>query len=204
MRAWIDLYSAHRAARALSQKHWSGEIRKLLIKLAEAGHCDQSIQGLFNYTVVDGSLVQWSIRAGGKSAPIALQNLPDLAVADLTVMALASRTNQPHLHQFTVMVEGLRQDGSPWALAVHLPDDRETPQNPSGDRQGLGAGGHAALHCHVGPNLDLTPKVRVPLPPLGPVEVLDWVLSQILPNEEFEPAPWAEVQARTEETAPRR
>lgn len=201
MRAWIDLYSAHRVARTLTNKKWDSELRKRLIMLADSGHCDPSVEGRFTYKTRD-SLAQWGILGDRENESIALTNLPDLAVADLTVMALVSRTSPPHLHQFTVMVEGLRQGGSPWALAVHLPDDRETAQNPSGDRQGLGAGSHAALHCHVGPDLDIAPQVRVPLPPLGPVELLDWVLSQILPNRDFEPAPWAVVKTALKKTTP--
>jgi hypothetical protein len=191
MKCWIDLYAAHQQARALSTSGWSGELRNRLIALSKAGYCDPIIAGRFTYTT-EGSLVQWSIRSEGKSTSVALDNLPDLKVADLSLMALVSRKH--HLHQFTVMVEGFRSDDSPWALAVHLPDDRRTLQNPMGDRQGLGAGGHAALHCHVGPDLDLAPKVRVPLPPLGPVAVLDWVISQIVPSSPFEPAPWADVE----------
>ncbi|MFO7564498.1 MAG: hypothetical protein R6X02_17770 [Enhygromyxa sp.] len=195
MKAWIDLYSSHREVRALANAKWTSDIRKRLIKLSEAGHCDPSVQGRFSYKKSESDLLKWSIMGQGETPPIALTNLPDLAVADLAVMALASRDH--HLHEFTVMVEGLRQDESPWALAVHLPDDRDTI--PGGDRQGLGACGHAALHCHVGPNLAIAPKVRVPLPPLGPAEILDWVISQILPNNDFEPAPWAEVESALEQ-----
>jgi hypothetical protein len=108
-------------------------------------------------------------------------------------MALTNRNG--HLHMFTVMVEGQRVDGSRWTLAVHLPDDQETDPNTAGDRQGRGAGGHAALHCHVGPDLDTAPEVRVPLPAINAAEALDWVLSQIVTTDDFEPAPWAKVQA---------
>jgi hypothetical protein len=187
---WVDIYGAHRDARVLSASSWSSELRKRLIVLSAAGHCDQNIKGRFTYSS-EGDVVRWSIRDAGKTTPISLQQIPDLATAELSLMALASRGN--HLHQFTVMVEGTRHDGSTWVLAVHLPDDRETAQNSDGDRQGLGACSHAALHCHVGSDLDTGPAVRVPLPALGPVEVLEWVLSQLVPTAAFEPAPWAKV-----------
>lgn len=185
MNAWASLYQAQTAARALASPAWSGEIRKRLVALSEAGHCDPAVRGRFTYKN-DGDLLKWSIYSGGEAAPVALRQLDDLESAELSVMALANRRN--HLHQFTVLVEGRRADGSAWALAVHLEDDRV------GDQKGTGASGHAAFHCHVGPSLDVAPKVRVPLPALGPVEALEWVLSQLVPNAEFEPAPWAEVQ----------
>lgn len=196
MRNWIDLYDSHRQARNLGDGSWTSELRRRLIALADAGHCDPNICGRFTYSAV-GNLMEWSIRSGGNSRPLPLCNMQSLAVADLTVMALATRDN--HLHQLTIMVDGMRADESHWALAVHLPDDRETAQNPAGDRQGLGAGGHAALHCHIGPDLDTVPKVRVPLPSLRPADLLDWVVSQIIPTAAFEPAPWASVVAELPE-----
>lgn len=189
MRAWVDLYAAHRATRALRTKAWDGDVRKCLVRLAKAGHCNRDVEGRFTYATSPDNLVRWSIR----DAPLALVNLPGLSRAELSVLALVSR-RRDHLHQLTVTVEGARPDGSTWALAVHLPDDREFEKSPGGDRQGLGACSHAALHCHVGPGLDAAPKVRVPLPALGPVDIVDWVLSQVLPTAAFEPAPWPEVE----------
>jgi hypothetical protein len=165
--------------------------RLRLVKLARAGHCEPNIQGRFTYeqNPQRAALVEWSIRP----EPLALHGVPHLASAKLSLMALTDRGG--HLHMFTVMVEGEREDGSKWTLAVHLPDDQETARNPNGDRQGRGAGGHAALHCHVGPDLETAPEVRVPLPAINAAEALDWVLSQIIPTDGFEPAPWAQVQA---------
>lgn len=190
MKPWIDLYRAHREFRKLSSGRWDNEFRKRLITLAEAGYCDQNIRGRFTYEQdpQKSSLVEWSIRP----EPLALNGVPHLTTAKLSLMALTDRSG--HLHMFTVMVEGVREDGTTWTLAVHLPDDREGKKNPNGDRQGRGAGGHAALHCHVGPDLETAPEVRVPLPAISAAEALDWVLSQIITTAEFEPAPWAEVQ----------
>ncbi|MCL2824561.1 MAG: hypothetical protein FWD57_11265, partial [Polyangiaceae bacterium] len=64
----------------------------------------------------------------------------------------------------------------------------------TGDRQGSGACGHAAFHCHIGPDLDAKPKLRIPLPAIGPADALDWVLSQLC-GDGFEPAPWPQVKA---------
>ena len=54
---------------------------------------------------------------------------------------------------------------------------------------------------HVGPDRDTKPKVRVPLPAFSPVDALDWVLSQLVPTADFEPALWAKVQAALEEAS---
>lgn len=199
MKPWVDLYRAQTNARTLASAAWSSDLRKRLVALSKEGYCDPSVEGRFTYEH-DGSFLKWSIRDGGQAAPVALRQLGDLASAELSVMALADRRN--HLHQFTVMVEGKRADGSAWALAVHFEDDRITDKNKDADRKGTGAGGHAAFHCHVGPGLDVAPKVRVPLPALGPVEALEWVLSQLVPTAKFEPAPWPEVQAALKKASP--
>ncbi|MBM7115734.1 hypothetical protein [Archangium primigenium] len=189
MKTWVELYTSHRQVRA-GPPTWTGEVRKRLIALAEAGHCDKSIRGRFSQQR-SGELVEWSIRKDNAQAAEPLTGLADLKTAQISVLGLVSRKG--HLHSFTVSVEGKRSDGSSWAVAVHLPDDRETEKKPNGDRQGLGACSHAALHCHVGPDLDTGPEVRVPLPALTPGEVLDWVLSQLVPTQAFEPAPWPSV-----------
>ncbi|MEO8900010.1 MAG: hypothetical protein ABI488_00440 [Polyangiaceae bacterium] len=175
-------------------------MRRKLIELAEAGHCDGTIRARFTKQS-NGALSEWSIRAQRAQVAEPLINLPGLAAAQLTVLALEGKNG--YLHQFTVMIEGKRDDGSPLALAVHWEDDRVNESSPNGDQKGLGACGHAALHCHVGPDLDTAPKIRVPLPILGPADALTWVLSQVVltknssadAKKRFEPAPWLQVRA---------
>lgn len=188
---WVNLYSTHRQIRAAALT-WTGEVRKRLVALADAGHCDASIRGRFRGKN-RGDFAEWSIRGvnGGEIAE-PLNNLTTLATARITILALVH--NSGHLHAFTMSVEGERPDGSKWALAVHLPDDR-VAHNEDGDRQGLGGCSHAALHCHVGPDLETAPNVRVPLPALSPVELVEWVLSQLVPTDAFEPAKWSDVVA---------
>lgn len=198
MRAWIELYRSHRQGRTCVAKNWARDIRRLLTQLAEAGHCDRSICGRFT-EVRTGNLDEWAIRGNGRKMVEPLIDLPDLETAEISVMG--TMDPRGHLHAFTVSVEGRRKDGSGWSLAVDLPDDRETAKSPEGDRQGRGACGHAALHCHVGPDRETAPQVRVPLPSLAPSELLEWVLSQIIPTHAFEPAPWAAVQAALEKRA---
>lgn len=190
MKPWGDLYRAHRDARSLGSEAWVEALRQRLIVLSDAGHCDPSVRGRFTYKVDSAGGLEWSIRPrGGRAEP--LRNLAALGAAQLPLTALVGRNH--HLHRFTLALDGTRNDGSTWAIVVHLPDDRTSPKNPNGDRQGLGACSRAALHCHVGPDLDTGPKVRVPLPALDPVEALEWVLSQLVPTARFEPAPWPSV-----------
>ncbi len=164
MKTWIDLYASHRQARAVAAS-WTTDVRKKLIALAAAGHCDATIRGRFsNHN--RGDLAEWSIRRDGAQAAEPLTGLPGLATAELSVLGLMN--TRGHLHAFTVSVEGKRADGSMWALAVHLPDDRETEHNPNGDRQGLGACSHAALHCHVGPDWRLRQRCACGCPRWDP------------------------------------
>ena len=191
MKFWADLYGAQQNARELSSSSWSSELRNRLKALSTKGHCDPSVPNRFTNKTA-GHLVEWSIQAKGATVPAALRKIPDLISAELSLMALADRRRN-HLHQFAIVVEGKRADGSAWALAVHFEDDRVTKKSAEGDCKGKGACGHAAFHCHVGPGLEAAPKVRVPLPALGPVEALYWVITQLVPGSE--PTPWAEVKA---------
>lgn len=129
-------------------------------------------------------IAEWSM-TGSHQGVVQLKDTPDLRDLKLTLLALVD-TREDRLRQFTAMLEGIRpNDGTPWIAAVHLEDDDNRPE---GDRKGTGACGHAAWHCHVGPDLSATPKVRVPLPALKPADALRWVLTTIIPA--MEPAPW--------------
>jgi hypothetical protein len=188
MKEWFDLYQAHRDMRSGSTD-LATSLRRQLVVLANRGHCARTIQGRF--TRRDrGSLRELYIQPldlSDQREP--LMELPTLGDARLTVLALVSR-RADHVHQFTAMIEGTARDGRPWAAAVHLEDDSKPDKQ---DRQGDGACGHAAFHCHIGPTLDDEPKVRVPLPAVGAAGALDWLLSIVIPN--WEPAPWPAVVA---------
>ncbi len=135
-------------------------------------------------------------RLGGPEGEyIAGWNLPGGGVATIEEarlqILLTLDQAKRHIHVLSITVDGVKPGtNDSWRLAVHLPDDRR----PEGDHQGLGACSHPALHCHVGPDAFSPPEVRAPMPPgLGPGELLQWVLSQVLPVPAFEPAPWAAV-----------
>jgi hypothetical protein len=187
MTVWRVLYEQHRDVRSVTDL--ASVLRRRLVALAERGHCAATIQGRFTRRDRGGlrELFIQPLDPSDEREP--LIDLPSLRVARLTVLALISR-RADHVHQFTAMIEGETESRQPWAAAVHLEDDREPVER---DRKGTGACGHAAFHCHVGPTLDHEPKVRVPLPPIGPADALDWLLSIVVP--EWEPAPWPDVLA---------
>ncbi len=206
MRPWVELYDHHQALRAEAEEAVT-KIREVLRSLGDGqpSVLRKGVQSRLQPQKNPKTGLYGYVLRGESGEDVVLKNLPEklrkevhLQEACLHVLLLLDRTRN-HLHQLTVMVKGKRRDGSPWTVAVHLPDDRETEKNPHGDRQGHGACGHAALHCHVGPTLDTQPEVRVPLPPLAPGEVVAWVMSQVIPTVEFEPAPWPKVvEARSQ------
>jgi hypothetical protein len=203
MRTWVDLYEQHGALRKEAHRNAVMAIRGELRRFAElpSSVLAEQIQARFQpEDNRQNGLKTYKLGLGKASGedlllprhPAYQQGSIHLEEARLTILLLVD-TERDHLHEMTVMIEGKRDDETPVTVAVHLPDDRETKKNPSGDRQGHGACGHAALHCHVGPTLDIPPEIRVPLPALSPGEVVAWVLSQVVPTPDFEPAPWAAV-----------
>jgi hypothetical protein len=196
MKQWVELYEAHTRLRSVSGKGWSSALRTRLRALGEAGHCSRDLFRRFSNKTQKTGLEEWKI-----SGERALFKIAGSKGAELELLVL-SNFKTGYIHQLTAMATGIREDGSPWAVAVHLPDDRDHARGA--DRQGSGACGHAALHCHIGPTLDTSPKLRVPLPALHVVDVIDWLLSQ-LASPAFEAAPWADVvDAGSENVAARK
>ena len=198
MKPWVDLYRAHRELRSGMGRNVENDIRQVIRTLSQQrpifdGHAHQR----FNPIDRDGHLRNVGLGPQGQGEPLRIARLPanerrevGLKEAHLTLQILLDPRIQ-HLHMLTVMVECRREDDTAWMIAVHLPDDRKTV--PGEDRQGFGGCSHAALHCHVGPNFAASPKVRVPLPALSPPNIVEWVLSQVVPIAHFEPAPWPRV-----------
>jgi hypothetical protein len=187
VKRWVDLYQAHQEVRLAAGEEATADIRKRLTELVDRKICDGSLPHRFTYDKASPKgLRVWYIAGAEDGEP--LHNLPDLLDARLTVLLLIG-TRRYELHELTVMLRGRTLGDNPWCVAVHVQND----QGAAGDHGGSGACGHAVLHCHVGPDLDQQPEVRVPLPPLLPAEVLDWVLSQVVPG--YESAPWASVDA---------
>lgn len=197
MTSWTELYGQHQALRPAAGNRAVTELRGVLRKLSEQpgsvidANAHQRLQPRINRETGLSSIELFEdlhpyAHPGFDRSEI------HLVEARLTIQLLRHYARD-HLHQLTIMVEGVRREGGPWVIAVHLPDDRASERNPGGDRQGHGACGHAALHAHVGPTMNDEPKVRVPLPGLGAGQLLEWVLSQVVPTPDFEAAPWMTV-----------
>jgi len=182
---WAELYREHEAMRAVTLTDLLGQIRERLIELAKKNHCNSTIQGRVTYRAKGQRREIYISNQGGKEEGTKegtepLRNLPHLKDATLTVLALIERDNE--LRELTLMLRATRTgDGTPLTIAIHLTDKP----------QGSGACAHALLHTHVGPTHEAKPKVRVPLPAVGPVALLDWLLSQVVPD--WEPAPWQDL-----------
>ena len=189
MNRWFALYRDHSAMRVIP-KEWVGDVRRSLTKLAKWGFCDTETPWRFTFANNDDTAGDIVYRFRNKT--VTLRNISCLSKANLSIKATLGEKGH-HLHSSTAMVEGKRKDGSPWTLAVHLEDDGKSEKRPEGDRRGLGACGHAAFHCHVGPDLETEPKVRVPLPAMSASEAIDWILLHTTGPRIFEPFPWSEV-----------
>ena len=185
MTTWAKLYANHRKLRTETDGRFETEIRKQLTKLVDAGHCAFA---RFSYRTnkKHKGLEAWEIKSTKDCDGLRLLNVDGFASIRFQVQVLFERRSN-HLRALMAMAECVRTDGSPCVIAVHMPDDGP------GDQQGLGACGHAAFHCHIGPSLDVKPQVRVPLPALSPSEVAQWVISQVVQDQAFEPAPWDSV-----------
>ena len=200
MTSWAALYGEHCSLRHKTGERSVLELRNVLRRLAELpgsvldSRAHQRLQASRN-RATGFEVVQFSQDG---SEDLHLYEHPEferaihLIEAKLTVQLRIHRPTD-RLHQLTVMVEGTRRAGGPWVVAVHLPDDRPNDMSSQPDRQGHGACGHAALHAHVGPTMNDEPKVRVPLPTVSAGQILEWVLSQVVPTVDFEAAPWAAI-----------
>jgi hypothetical protein len=202
MKEWLGLYRQHGELR-IDGRSAVSEIRQVLKRFGEsrgsifAPHIASRLQQLNNKR--NGN--QEFRFADEHGEPLLLKNHPDwhetghrrihLDEVCLHVYVVVNRRD--NIQEVNLMVKGKRRDAEgTLAIAVHLPDDQITDKT-DGDRQGIGACGHAAFHCHIGPTLDAQPKLRVPLPPLRPARALEWMLSQVVPA--YEAAPWPAVKS---------
>lgn len=215
---WAELVAGHQILRQRPNRDTVQQIREVL-KRAEAGDlrpldgpkdaAERRLkffeQGLASRLQPRGNqgngLKSYSLRTEGKEGEefLVWDALDDqyrqkygrktpIELVHLTVLLLLNH-NDTWLHQLSIMAQADLRDGKTWTIAVHLESDRPNLADESDDK-GHGACGHAVLHAHWGPTLDDRPKVRVPLPPVEPGMLLEWVLSQVLVMPEFESAPW--------------
>lgn len=179
---WAALYDRHQQARNMDTLDVATLLRERLKVLVRLNHCDSRYLGKLSYKrhPVRGRSEIWvkGPKDSPLGAPIPLIGLPELDEAKLWLGAMLTNKGQ-RLAKFTVRLEGLtKSTGAPWLVSVEL-DEKHL---------GLGACGHAPIHCHVGPSHTARPEVRVPCPPMRPWDALDWVLTVVLPD--WEPLPW--------------
>lgn len=184
---WLVLYHAHGELRREGVTTLETDIRTRLVRLAKS-HGDPHLVR-WKYKKLELTVVY-------ELKKMPLQNLEKLTDAKLTLLAHVDLRRQ-HVNHFALTLEGRGHMGQPWTVAIHLEDNEG---KATGDHKGKGAASHAALHCHVGPDLDHEPKVRVPLPPLSMAHCLDWLLCMVIP--EWEPAPWASIKEALAPTTP--
>ncbi len=201
MKAWIELYEQHSALRS-NGRGAVHEIRQVLKRYGEARNSifeSDIAQRLQQRNNRSSSAQEYCFADAGEL--LATWNHPDwetsghrrIHLEDARLHIYIAVNKQDHIQALNLWITSKkRESAEPLAIAVHLPDDHETVKTDA-DRQGDGACGHAALHCHIGPTLDALPKLRVPLPALRPARALEWMLSQVVPA--YEAAPWSEVRA---------
>ncbi len=155
-------------------------MRQRVKALVRLGHCDDRYLGKLGKkknTPRDTTEI-WvkGTTEGAFGEAIPLRGLPQLEAARLRLWVI---TRVGRVEKFNVRLEGSAlPTPRPWLVSVELDEGR----------MGSGACGHALTHCHVGPDHDATPEVRVPCPAMAPWDALDWVLTLVVPD--WEPLPW--------------
>ncbi len=181
---WWNIYKRHTEGRGNAEALLR-KVRPVLQDLRVRAHLPPGFDARWSpETNQETGTAEWYMN-GHQDGALSLPNTVELKDVKLTLLGLVD-TRANRLRQFTAMLEGARAaDNTPWVVAVHLED---AGPGGEGDQKGTGACGHAAWHCHVGPDLSAKPKARVPLPALKPADALRWVLTAVMPS--MEPAPW--------------
>ena len=184
---WADLAHQHEAARNVSHTKVDTLLRDRVKGLVKREHCADRYLGKVTFKKgLRGDKAEIYVAGRDDTAwgeDIPLHDLPDVDEVKLSIHVVLD-DRQRRLAKYTIRLSGLyRTTRAPWIASVEL-DDR---------RLGAGACGHAIIHCHVGPDHDITPQFRLPCPPLKPWDALDWLLAMVVPG--WEPVPWPAVPA---------
>ncbi|MCB9531337.1 MAG: hypothetical protein H6700_06195 [Myxococcales bacterium] len=197
MSPWVGLYREHSRLREHSADPFT-ELKGPLRRLADLKeHCHPSLPWLLKkkQSKCGTRLTVFTVPQPNATdaGPVALRGLPDLVGARLSIQAtFESKTSR--IQHFSVAISGQTSSSVDWTVALHLESELGSPDvvGWQADWRGEGACSHAVFHCHVGPDLDAKPKVRVPFPAVSPGHALDWVLATVVPG--FDPMPWANVE----------
>lgn len=186
---WWNLYERHAKGRARAGDRLRG-VRAVLEDFRSRQGLPKGLSAQWSsQTNRESGTVEWFL--GDRTGVAKLPATPDLRDVRLTLLALVDGRND-HLRQFTAMLEGRATTGkAKWTVAIHLEDDRG---GDDADHKGSGACGHASWHCHVGPDLNAKPKVRVPLPGLTAADAVRWLLTTH--DRAMEPASWGRLPER--------
>lgn len=175
---WEALRDAVSSKCVFRQPRWDNALRALLRPLVDDGRCDPSAPNWLTYRS-DGrrNRVFVSENASGSigTAPSIPLHRPTWLMdpAQLTVAVVYERDR---LIQYTVTASGRTMSGdAPWYVRVEL-DELQLGRGPCS---------HAILHCHVDPDGD-DAQPRVPLPPLVPTDIVEWMLATVY--EDLEPS----------------
>lgn len=174
---WTKLFEQVEAERAGDYRGLESELRSALAPLGKKGLAEHDC-----WVSAQRSTLGVEVKANRGDA-ISLSSLPvGVHAAELRVLCEINNDRR-HLLALDLLIEGLRDDETPFRIAVHLPRHRA-----HGGPDGAGPCSHPALHCHVGPDHRSAPQVRVPLPPMRPGALLSWLLCQVYTD--LEPEPW--------------
>lgn len=178
---WRDLRESQDQGRRLANISVLSVLQVRIKNLVKKKHCGSHWLGKISFKKNPDrgrAIIEVRGEEGKKTRGIPLEGLPELAEASLNIKVLMN-SQMTTLEKYSIRLEG-RSENPARSLLILV----ELDEQPAGS----GACGHALLHCHVGPDHDSKPEIRVPLPSMMPWDALDWVLSQIIPG--WEPSPW--------------
>lgn len=196
MSTWREL-KKHVEERRAERRIRLPQVQSSLIhRLQEVAHlrlCDPAVQGWFT---TDKYKLTISGAAPAKVGEWPAIPLKDLEHIDEALLTLSVTFDKIGVKAYSIQLRGRRRitDAPAWYARVDL--------DGIGDdaKKGVGLCSHAVLHTHVGttPESDHMPSedplgerkrfsTRVPMPWLGPIDALNWLLATV--DRRLEPAP---------------
>lgn len=192
MSRWAELSDeitrGREAVRRSDVGSYATQIRARLMKLAQLGRCDGTVQAWLHDDRALGE-VSFTKNANGhdgRHPALIVRDASGSPAGVLSVQVIYDRRSA-YLVKYTIALRLPAEGPSDWFARVDLDEPK-----------GVGLCSHSLLHCHIGvnPESPASPNARVPLPWLAPWEALEWVLATWDPS--LEPTPltgWSLSQA---------